>query len=76
MTVIRIPRQPAADPAQAAALQALADRCAAAHGDTPERTAARRAALLADLNRHQTQRGRQQRNPRARAARGGEGGAA
>lgn len=52
-----IPRQPRADPAQVAALQPLVRQYAARHGDTPAVTAARRAALLADLDQHQTRRG-------------------
>lgn len=53
--IIRIPRQPAADPQQAAEVNRLARQYARTYGDTPEITKARRAALKAELARHQTQ---------------------
>lgn len=50
---IRIPRQPAADPQQAEALNRLARQYARTYGDTPEVTKARRDALKAELAQHE-----------------------
>lgn len=50
---IRLPRRPAADPAQAAALTPLVREIARRCGDTPDVTAARRAALAAELRQHE-----------------------
>lgn len=49
MTVIRIPRQPSADPQLAAEVNRLVRQYAVEHGDTPEITKARRDALNAEL---------------------------
>ncbi len=50
MTILRLPRQPTADRAACAALQALADHYATQHGDTPQLQTARRTALLAEID--------------------------
>lgn len=47
--IIRIPRQPAADPQLAAEVNHLARQYARTYGDTPEITKARRDALKAEL---------------------------
>lgn len=44
---------PRLDPWALATLNALAEQYARRHGDTGQATAERRAALLADLDRHQ-----------------------
>lgn len=45
-------------------------------GDTPQATATRRQALLADLDQYQARNGRAYRNPRAHTDRSSEGAAA
>jgi hypothetical protein len=50
--VVSLPRRPAADPALTAVLQRLADRFAAAFGDTPQTTQERRDQLNAALGKH------------------------
>lgn len=55
MTLVAIPRQPAADPQLATKVNRLARQYARTYGDTPEITKARRDALLAELAQHQTQ---------------------
>lgn len=54
---IRLPRQPAADPQQADTLNRLARQYAARHGDTLDVTAARRAAMAAELAQHEPRSG-------------------
>lgn len=53
MTLVAIPRQPAADPQLAAEVNRLARQYARTYGDTPEITKARRDALLAELAQHE-----------------------
>lgn len=67
---------PLDDPWALATLDALAGHYARRHGDTPAVTAARRAALRADLDQHQARRGAAYRNPQAHTARSTEGAAA
>lgn len=50
---IRLPRQPSADPAQGAALTPFVREIARRCGDTDDVTAARRAAMAAELRQHE-----------------------